>query len=40
MRELARRDVLQEGTRLFVLMDGVVFFVVSVLSLRYRGRGS
>ena len=40
MRELARRDLLQEGTRLLVLMGGVVFFVVSKLSLRYRGRGS
>jgi hypothetical protein len=40
MRELARRDLLQEGTRLFVLMGGVVFFVVSMLSLRYGGWGS
>jgi len=33
-------DLLQEGTRRLVLMGGVVFFVVSMLSVRYRGRGS
>jgi hypothetical protein len=40
MPELARRDLLQEGTRIFVLMGWVVFFVVFMLSLRHRGRGS